>query len=152
MEARPGPGDRAGGRASRRACEVTSERTGGAVAPSTRLGGPLPAFSGYNGDINTAPPSQRRTEEAPVESVVLQQAGVWALMIKMILALLDQAGALTWTVSVDSTTVRAHQAAAGIRAHRPGPTAATWAYALSLTCGESLHLEIAGLDRSPSGR
>jgi transposase len=42
-----------------------------------------------------------------------QRDGVWALMVKMILALLDRTGALTWTVSVDSTTVRAHQAAAG---------------------------------------
>ena len=42
-----------------------------------------------------------------------QQLGVWALMVKMILALLDKNGALTWTVSVDSTSVRAHQAAAG---------------------------------------
>lgn len=49
-----------------------------------------------------------------------QQAGVWALMVKMILALLDQAGVLTWTVSVDSTTVRAHQAAAGARKAAPG--------------------------------
>jgi hypothetical protein len=34
-------------------------------------------------------------------------------MIKMILALLDERGLLTWIVSVDSTTVRAHQSAAG---------------------------------------
>lgn len=44
-----------------------------------------------------------------------QRDGVWALMVKMTLALLDAAGTLTWTVSVDSTTVRAHQAAAGAR-------------------------------------
>jgi transposase len=44
-----------------------------------------------------------------------QQRGVWALMVKMILALLDGRGRLTWTVSVDSTTVRAHQSAAGAR-------------------------------------
>ncbi|MQM29004.1 IS5 family transposase [Glycomyces albidus] len=49
-----------------------------------------------------------------------QQLGIWALMAKMILALLDAAGRLDWTVSVDSTTVRAHQAAAGAR-HRPVP-------------------------------
>jgi transposase len=42
-----------------------------------------------------------------------QQLGIWALMVKMILALFDKTGALTWTVSVDSTSVRAHQAAAG---------------------------------------
>ncbi|WP_026924303.1 IS5 family transposase [Glycomyces arizonensis] len=42
-----------------------------------------------------------------------QRTGIWALMVKMILALLDHHGRLTWTVSVDSTTVRAHQAAAG---------------------------------------
>lgn len=44
-----------------------------------------------------------------------QREGVWALMVKMILAQLDAVGALTWTVSVDSTIVRAHQAAAGAR-------------------------------------
>jgi transposase len=49
-----------------------------------------------------------------------QREGTWVLMVKMILALLDQAGALTWTVSVDSTTVRAHQAAAGAGS-RPVP-------------------------------
>lgn len=49
-----------------------------------------------------------------------QRDGIWALMVKMILALLDKTGALTWTVSVDSTSVRAHQAAAGAR-HRPVP-------------------------------
>lgn len=34
-------------------------------------------------------------------------------MVKMILALLDERGLLTWIVSVDSTTVRARQSAAG---------------------------------------
>jgi transposase len=42
-----------------------------------------------------------------------QTAGIWALMIEMILALLDGRGLLTWIVSVDSTTVRAHPSAAG---------------------------------------
>jgi transposase len=49
-----------------------------------------------------------------------QRTGVWVLMVKMMLAMLDQAGALTWTVSVDSTTVRAHQTAAGAGS-RPVP-------------------------------
>jgi transposase len=49
-----------------------------------------------------------------------QQRGTWTLMVKMILALLDQAGTLTWTVGVDSTTIRAHQAAAGARS-KPVP-------------------------------
>ncbi|GAB3661572.1 IS5 family transposase [Glycomyces tarimensis] len=49
-----------------------------------------------------------------------QQRGVWALMVKLVLAMLDAAHRLDWTVSVDSTTVRAHQAAAGAR-HRPVP-------------------------------
>ncbi|THV33599.1 transposase [Glycomyces buryatensis] len=49
-----------------------------------------------------------------------QQTGVWAQITKLILALLDVEGHLTWTVSVDSTTIRAHQAAAGAR-HRPAP-------------------------------
>lgn len=44
-----------------------------------------------------------------------QTRGVWALLVKMLLSMLDRAGALTWTVSVDSTTVRAHRAAAGAR-------------------------------------
>lgn len=44
-----------------------------------------------------------------------QRLGIWALMVKLILALLDASGRLSWTVSVDSTTVRAHQAAAGAR-------------------------------------
>lgn len=44
-----------------------------------------------------------------------QRLGVWTLMVKLILALLDDAGRLNWTISVDSTTVRAHQAAAGAR-------------------------------------
>jgi len=49
-----------------------------------------------------------------------QTTGVWALMVKLILALLDAAGRLDWTVSVDSTTIRAHQSAAGAR-HHPVP-------------------------------
>jgi transposase len=52
-----------------------------------------------------------------------QTEGVWVLMVKMLLALLDQGGTLTWTVSVDSTTVRAHQAAAGARTTPPGEPA-----------------------------
>jgi transposase len=49
-----------------------------------------------------------------------QLTGVWPLMVKLILALLDAQGRLDWTVSVDSTTIRAHQAAAGAR-KRPVP-------------------------------
>nr|WP_198667263.1 IS5 family transposase [Glycomyces dulcitolivorans] len=41
-------------------------------------------------------------------------------MVKPILAFLDRQARLTWTVSVDSTTIRAHQAAAGAR-RRPVP-------------------------------
>lgn len=44
-----------------------------------------------------------------------QRDGIWALMVKMIPALLDAAGSLTWTVSLGSTTMRTHQAAAGAR-------------------------------------
>ena len=32
-----------------------------------------------------------------------QQLGVWALVVKLILALLDAAGRLDWTVSVDAS-------------------------------------------------
>lgn len=49
-----------------------------------------------------------------------QRLGVWALMVKMILSLLDTTGRLDWVVSVDSTTIRVHQAAAGAR-RRPVP-------------------------------
>jgi transposase len=49
-----------------------------------------------------------------------QRRGVWALLVKLILALLDTEGRFDWTVSVDSTTIRAHQAAAGAR-KRPVP-------------------------------
>lgn len=49
-----------------------------------------------------------------------QQVGVWTLMVKLMLALLDAAGLLEWTVSVDSTIIRAHQSAAGAR-KRPVP-------------------------------
>jgi transposase len=49
-----------------------------------------------------------------------QRLGVWTLMVKLILALLDTAGLLEWIVSVDSTTIRAHQSAAGAR-KRPVP-------------------------------
>ena len=41
-------------------------------------------------------------------------------MVKLILGLLDTAGRLDWVVSVDSTTIRAHQAAAGAQ-RRPVP-------------------------------
>ncbi|SDE50405.1 IS5 family transposase [Glycomyces harbinensis] len=42
-----------------------------------------------------------------------QTEGVWPMIVKAIWTFLDAAGHLTWTVSVDSTTVRAHHAAAG---------------------------------------
>jgi transposase len=49
-----------------------------------------------------------------------QLTGVWPLMVKLILALLDTQGRLDWIVGVDSTTIRAHQAAASAR-KRPVP-------------------------------
>jgi transposase len=46
-----------------------------------------------------------------------QTAGIWALMIKMILALLDERGLLTWIVSVDSSRRRTHPPTPDERAH-----------------------------------
>ncbi|MFC9839408.1 IS5 family transposase [Rhodococcus sp. NPDC127530] len=42
-----------------------------------------------------------------------QRAGVWAQILTALQALADDAGAIVWDVSVDSTTARAHQHAAG---------------------------------------
>ena len=44
-----------------------------------------------------------------------QRAGVWAQILTGLQALADAAGLITWDVSVDSTTARAHQHAAGAR-------------------------------------
>jgi transposase len=45
-----------------------------------------------------------------------QRAGVWAQILTALQAVADAAGQITWDVSVDSTTARAHQhAASGAR-------------------------------------
>ena len=44
-----------------------------------------------------------------------QRAGAWALIVTALQARADAAGLITWDVSVDSTTARAHQHAAGAR-------------------------------------
>lgn len=44
---------------------------------------------------------------------IWQTEGVWLMIVKAIWTFLDASGRLTWTVSVDSTTVRAHHSAAG---------------------------------------
>ncbi|MFI6484923.1 IS5 family transposase [Nonomuraea sp. NPDC050663] len=44
-----------------------------------------------------------------------QRAGVWAAIITKLQARADAAGRITWEISVDSTTARAHQHAAGAR-------------------------------------
>ncbi|GGM51839.1 transposase [Dactylosporangium sucinum] len=44
-----------------------------------------------------------------------QRAGVWAQILTALQTLADAAGQITWDVSVDSTTARAHQHAAGAR-------------------------------------
>ncbi|WP_425566300.1 transposase [Spinactinospora alkalitolerans] len=67
-----------------------------------------------------------------------QRAGVWQQVLASLQALADADGRLTWDVSVDSTTVRAHQHAAGApkrgicrpsrRAGRsPSPVTTRWA-------------------------
>jgi transposase len=56
-----------------------------------------------------------------------QRAGVWAGLLTALQALADAAGRITWDVSVDSTTARAHQHAAGARKrgiYRPNRPAA----------------------------
>jgi transposase len=56
-----------------------------------------------------------------------QRAGVWARIVAGLQARADAAGLIGWDVSVDSTTARAHQHAAGARRHpdrqleAPGP-------------------------------
>lgn len=44
-----------------------------------------------------------------------QRAGIWAAIITKLQARADAAGRIIWEISVDSTTVRAHQHAAGAR-------------------------------------
>ncbi len=44
-----------------------------------------------------------------------QRAGVWAQILTALQAHADAAGRIVWDVSVDSTTARAHQHAAGAR-------------------------------------
>jgi transposase len=44
-----------------------------------------------------------------------QRTGVWAQILTALQALADAAGHITWDVSVDSTTARAQQHAAGAR-------------------------------------
>jgi transposase len=44
-----------------------------------------------------------------------QRDGTWAQILTGLQALADAAGQITWDVSVDSTTARAHQHAAGAR-------------------------------------
>jgi transposase len=46
-----------------------------------------------------------------------QRAGVWQQIVTALQARPDAAGLITWDVSVDSTTARAHQHAAGARRH-----------------------------------
>ena len=44
-----------------------------------------------------------------------QRNGTWAVLLTALQALADAAGHIVWDVSVDSTTARAHQHAAGAR-------------------------------------
>jgi transposase len=44
-----------------------------------------------------------------------QRAGVWREVVTGLQARADEAGMITWDVSVDSTSARAHQHAAGAR-------------------------------------
>jgi transposase len=44
-----------------------------------------------------------------------QRDGTWARVLTALRAIADAAGQISWDVSVDSTTARAHQHAAGAR-------------------------------------
>jgi transposase len=44
-----------------------------------------------------------------------QRDGTWALLLTALQTIADAAGRIVWEVSVDSTTARAHQHAAGVR-------------------------------------
>ena len=44
-----------------------------------------------------------------------QRDGTWARILTALQAIADAAGQIVWDVSVDSTTARAHQHAAGAR-------------------------------------
>jgi hypothetical protein len=46
-----------------------------------------------------------------------QREGIWARILAALQACADAAGKIGWTVSVDSTIVRAHQQAGGARRH-----------------------------------
>ena len=57
-----------------------------------------------------------------------QRDGTWARLLTALQALADAAGRIVWDVSVDSTTARAHQHAAGARRrgiYRPNRPAAS---------------------------
>jgi hypothetical protein len=44
-----------------------------------------------------------------------QSAGIWARILSALQSIADADGQIVWDVSVDSTTARAHQHAAGAR-------------------------------------
>ncbi|MFB9799581.1 IS5 family transposase, partial [Streptomonospora salina] len=76
-----------------------------------------------------------------------QRAGIWALIAAKLQAWADAAGLVEWTVSVDSTTCRAHPHAAGARrtpqdqVEPPGPEPADHALGRSRGgWGTKLHL------------
>jgi transposase len=55
-----------------------------------------------------------------------QRDGTWARLLTALQTIADAAGRITWDVSLDSTTARAHQHAAGARKrgiYRPSPQA-----------------------------
>jgi len=58
-----------------------------------------------------------------------QRDGTWSRVLTALQALADAQGQITWDVSVDSTTARAHQHAAGARKrgiYRPNRPAGSW--------------------------
>ena len=58
-----------------------------------------------------------------------QRDGTWSRMLTALQALADAQGQITWDVSVDSTTARAHQHAAGARKRgicRPNRPVGSW--------------------------
>ncbi|MBR7828178.1 IS5 family transposase [Actinospica sp. MGRD01-02] len=79
-----------------------------------------------------------------------QLAGVWATLVTALQARADADGLITWDVSVDSTTVRAHQHAAGARRdvavagepedHALGRSRGGWTTKLHVACEQGRKL------------
>lgn len=62
--------------------------------------------------------------------------GTWALLLRRVQAEADAADDIDWDVSVDSTSVRAHQHAAGARKAPPAAVRGGFAQVVVLTAGQ----------------